>query len=394
MRLSKKVQDITPSSTLAISAKAQELKQQGKDVIGLGVGEPDFNTPDYIIEAAYEAMKSGKTRYTPSSGVLELKEAIVKKFKRDQQLDYKPSEIIVTTGAKHALYTAFEAILEQDDEVIIPAPYWVSYTEQVKLAGGKPVIVKTLEENQFKLTPQQLEDSITDRTQAIILNSPSNPTGMMYTKEELQAVGEVCLKHNLVIISDEIYEKLIYTDDKHVSIAQLSEELKAMTIVINGVSKSHAMTGWRIGYAAGPENVIKAMSNHASHVTSNPTTVSQYAALAAYETNEEALEEMKKVFAERLHILHEKLVAIPGVTCEKPKGAFYLFPNVAEAVKMTGFTSTDEWVTALLEEEMLALVPGSAFGSEDNVRLSYATSTDLLIEAAKRIHRFVINHSS
>lgn len=206
MRLSKKVREITPSSTLAISAKAQELKKQGKDVIGLGVGEPDFNTPNYIIEAAYEAMKSGKTRYTPSSGVPELKEVIVKKLKRDNQLDYKPSEVIVTTGAKHALYTAFEAILEQDDEVIIPAPYWVSYTEQVKLAGGKPVIVKTLEKNQYKLTPQQLQDSITERTQAIVLNSPSNPTGMMYTKEELQAIGEVCLKHNLIIISDEIYE--------------------------------------------------------------------------------------------------------------------------------------------------------------------------------------------
>ncbi len=394
MKLSKKVQNITPSSTLAISAKAQELKKQGKDVIGLGVGEPDFDTPDYIIEAAYEAMKTGKTRYTPSSGVPELKEAIVQKLERDNNLSYKPSEIIVTTGAKHALYTAFEAVLEEGDEVIIPAPYWVSYTEQVKLAGGTPVIVNALEENQFKLSPQQLEDAITDRTRAIVINSPSNPTGMMYTKEELQSLGDICLKHNIAIISDEIYEKLIYTEDKHYSIAQISEELKQMTIVINGVSKSHAMTGWRIGYAAGPENVIQAMSNHASHVTSNPTTIAQYAALAAYETNEDALKEMKVVFAERLHILYEKLIAIPGITCDKPKGAFYLFPNVSEAVKLNGFASTDEWVTALLEEEMVALVPGSAFGAPDNIRLSYATSTDLLIEAAKRIDRFVNKHLS
>ncbi len=394
VRLSKKVQAIRPSSTLAISANAQQLKSEGNDVIGLGVGEPDFNTPNYIIDAAYEAMMQGKTRYTPSSGLPALKDAIVSKLDRDHRLTYKRSEIIVTTGAKHALYTAFQAILEEGDEVIIPAPYWVSYTEQVKLAGGQPVIVETLEENQFKCSPEQLEATITDRTKAIIINSPSNPTGMMYSKDELQQLGDLCEKHDLVIISDEIYEKLIYTNDAHVSMAELSEELKQRTIVINGVSKSHAMTGWRIGYAAGPEHVIQAMTNHASHATSNPTTVAQYAAIAAYNTNEDALLDMKKVFAERLDILHEKLSAIPGITCEKPKGAFYLFPNVKEAVQMTGFTNTDDWVKAILEEEMVALVPGSAFGAPDNVRLSYATSTSLLVEAADRIHRFVKNHRS
>lgn len=394
MRLSKKVQAITPSSTLAISAKAQQLKSEGKDVIGLGVGEPDFNTPDYIINAAYEAMTEGKTRYTPSSGVPALKQAIVDKLKRDHNLTYNTNEIIVTTGAKHALYTAFQAILEQGDEVIIPSPYWVSYTEQVKLADGQPVLVETFEENQFKLTADQFEAAITDQTRAIIINSPSNPTGMMYSKEELQQLGDLCEKYDLVIISDEIYEKLIYTDDAHVSMAELSDALKDRTIVINGVSKSHAMTGWRIGYAAGPERVIQAMSNHASHATSNPTTVAQYAAIAAYTTNEDALLDMKKVFAERLDLLHEKLVAIPGITCEKPKGAFYLFPNVKDAVQMTGFSNTDNWVKALLAEEMVALVPGSAFGAPDNVRLSYAASTDLLIEAAKRIHRFVLKHQS
>lgn len=394
MRLSKKVQAITPSSTLAISAKAQQLKNEGKDVIGLGVGEPDFNTPDYIINAAYKAMTEGKTRYTPSSGVPALKQAIVDKLKRDHNLTYNTNEIIVTTGAKHALYTAFQAILEQGDEVIIPSPYWVSYTEQVKLADGQPVLVETFEENQFKLTADQFEAAITDQTRAIIINSPSNPTGMMYSKEELQQLGDLCEKYDLVIISDEIYEKLIYTDDAHVSMAELSDALKERTIVINGVSKSHAMTGWRIGYAAGPERVIQAMSNHASHATSNPTTVAQYAAIAAYTTNEDALLDMKKVFAERLDLLHEKLVAIPGITCEKPKGAFYLFPNVKDAVQMTGFSNTDDWVKALLAEEMVALVPGSAFGAPDNVRLSYAASTDLLIEAAKRIHRFVLKHQS
>src|SRR5690625_945579 len=392
MKLSNRVKILTPSSTLAISAKAQELKRQGEDVICLGVREPDFNTPDNIIKAAKKAMDDGMTKYTASSGIIELREAIQQKFRNDNNLSYDADEIIVTTGAKHALTTAFQAILEQGDEVIIPSPFWVSYTEQVKLSDGGPVLVQTEEKNDFKLTAKQLEEAITERTKAIVINSPSNPTGMMYTKEELKAIGEVCLKHNIIIVSDEIYEKLIYTGEPHVSIAEISPQLKALTIVINGVSKSHAMTGWRIGYAAGPRHLIAAMTNHASHATSNPTPVAQYATLAAYTEKSASIEQMKDVFSERLDTLYKLLQEIPGVTLRKPHGAFYLFPNVTEAAKNNGFTSVDEWVKALLEEEKVALVPGSAFGAPNNVRLSYATSTDLLIEAAKRIKRFVINH--
>jgi len=392
MSLASRVKSLTPSPTLEISAKAQQLKKEGYDVIGLGVGEPDFNTPNFIIEAAKLAMDEGKTKYTPSSGIPELKQAISKKLKQDNNLLYNPEEIIVTTGAKYALYTLFQVLLNKGDEVIVPAPYWVSYPEQIKLAGGEPVVVETSEASQFKLTPEQLESQITEKTKALIINSPSNPTGMMYDEKELLAIGEICLKNNIIIVSDEIYEKLIYTAEKHVSMAQLSPKLKKNTVIINGVSKSHAMTGWRIGYAAGPQDIVKAMTNFVSHATSNPTSISQYATLAAYETDTDPTLEMRTVFSDRLDTLYNMIINVPGITCDKPSGAFYLFPNVKEAVKMNGFTSTDEWVKALLEEEKVALVPGSGFGSPDNVRLSYATSKDLLIEAAERIERFVTSH--
>src|SRR5690625_2323937 len=274
MELAKRVQTLTPSSTLAISAMAAQLRNEGHDVIGLGVGEPDFNTPDYIIQAAEQAMKEGKTKYTPSGGILELKEAMSDKFRRDNHLDYSVDEIIVTIGAKHALYTLFQVLLNENDEVIIPAPYWVSYPEQIKLAGGNPVIVDTLEENNFKITPEQLEQAITNKTKAIIINSPSNPTGFMYSKDELKALGDVCIKHNLVVVSDEIYEKLIYTDEEHVSIAEISPELKELTIVINGVSKSHAMTGWRIGYAAGNKKIIHAIDRKSTRLNSSHVAIS------------------------------------------------------------------------------------------------------------------------
>ncbi|WP_345239043.1 pyridoxal phosphate-dependent aminotransferase [Pontibacillus salipaludis] len=394
MELAKRVQTLTPSSTLAITAKANELKSQGHDVIGLGAGEPDFNTPEHILDAAKNAMDKGHTKYTPSGGIKQLKQAIVEKFENDQGLTYDPDQVIVTTGAKHALYTLFQVLLNDGDEVIVPAPYWVSYPEQIKLAGGNPVIVSAQEENHFKLTPEQLEQSITDRTKAVIINSPSNPTGMVYSKEELTALGEVCNRKDIMIVSDEIYETLIYGGVSHTSIAQLSEELKERTVIINGVSKSHAMTGWRIGYAAGSKKVIKAMTNLASHSTSNPTTVAQYAALAAYTSSQEEVMTMKEAFSQRLEKLYEWVTAIPGITCMKPQGAFYLFPNVSEAVKLTGFASVDDWVKGILEEEKVALVPGSGFGADQNVRLSYATSLDQLEEAAKRIHRFVEKHQS
>ncbi|GAJ40171.1 pyridoxal phosphate-dependent aminotransferase [Saccharococcus caldoxylosilyticus] len=391
MKLAKRVASLTPSTTLAITAKAKELKAAGYDVIGLGAGEPDFNTPQHIIDAAVKAMNEGHTKYTPSGGLPALKTEIIKKFAKDQQLQYEPSEIIVCVGAKHALYTLFQVILDEGDEVIIPTPYWVSYPEQVKLAGGVPVYVEGLEKNEFKITPEQLKAAITERTKAVIINSPSNPTGMIYTEEELKALGEVCLEHDILIVSDEIYEKLVYGNAKHVSIAQLSPELKAQTIIINGLSKSHSMTGWRIGYAAGNKEIIKAMTDLASHSTSNPTSIAQYAAIAAYSGPQEPVEEMRQAFEERLNIIYEKLVQIPGFTCVKPQGAFYLFPNVREAARMAGYDTVDGFVAALLEEANVALVPGSGFGAPDNVRLSYATSLDVLEKAVERIKQFMEN---
>lgn len=389
IKLAGRVKTLTPSSTLAITAKAKELKAAGHDIIGLGAGEPDFNTPQHIIDAAALSMNEGYTKYTPSAGLPALKEEIAKKLKRDQGLDFELGEIMVGSGAKHVLYTLFQVLLDQGDEVIIPVPYWVSYPEQVKLAGGLPVFVESTESNQFKITPNQLRDAITERTKAVIINSPSNPTGMIYTKDELAALGRVCLEKNILIISDEIYEKLIYSGNVHVSIAQLSPELKEQTIVINGVSKSHSMTGWRIGYAAGNAEIIKAMTNLASHSTSNPTTTAQYGAIAAYAGPQDEVEVMRKAFEERLNTTYEQLIQIPGFTCIKPQGAFYLFPNAQKAAEMTGYHTVDEFSTALLEEAKVAVVPGSGFGTPQNIRLSYATSLDLLEKAVARIKEFV-----
>lgn len=389
MKLANRVQSLTPSTTLAITAKAKELKAQGLDIIGLGAGEPDYNTPKHIIDAALLSMNEGQTKYTPSAGLPKLKEAIAAKLKRDQGLDYKPSEIAVGSGAKHSLYTLFQAILDEEDEVIVPIPYWVSYPEQIKLADGKPVYIVGTEENQYKITKEQLEQAITDKTKAVIINSPSNPTGMLYSREELAAIGEVCLAHDILIVSDEIYEKLVYGNAKHTSIAEISSELKKQTIIINGVSKSHSMTGWRIGYAAGDESIIKAMANLASHSTSNPTTTAQYGAIAAYEGTQEPVEEMRQAFEGRLNKIYDKLVEIPGVSCIKPQGAFYLFPNVKRAVELTGYSNVEDFTTALLEEAQVAVIPGSGFGAPDNIRLSYATSLELLEAAVERIHSFV-----
>lgn len=389
VKLANRVMTLTPSTTLAITAKAKELKDQGENVIGLGAGEPDYNTPQHILDAAVRSMNEGHTKYTPSAGLPALKKAVIGKLERDQGLSYKPNEIIVGNGAKHVLYTLFQVLLNEGDEVIIPTPYWVSYPEQVKLAGGVPVYVEGFESQQFKITAQQLESVITERTKAIIINSPSNPTGVIYSAEELQELGKLCLERNILIISDEIYEKLIYGEHNHVSIAQLSPELKEQTIVINGVSKSHSMTGWRIGYAAGNKEVIEAMTNLASHSTSNPTTTAQYASIAAYNGPQEPVEEMRQAFEHRLEVIYEKLVAIPGFTCVKPQGAFYLYPNVKHAAELTGYQDVDAFVEALLVEAKVAVIPGSGFGTPDNIRLSYATSLDLLEEAVARMKDFV-----
>jgi aspartate aminotransferase len=394
IELANRVKALTPSSTLAITAKAKELKEKGEDVIGLGAGEPDFNTPQHILDAATASMNEGQTKYTPSAGLPSLKRAIIKKFEQDQGLTYKPNEIIVANGAKHALYTLFQVLLNDGDEVIIPSPYWVSYPEQVKLAGGVPVYIEGLEQNQFKVSPEQIKSAITEKTKAVIINSPSNPTGVLYTAEELLELGKVCLEENILIVSDEIYEKLVYEDNKHVSIAQISPELKEQTIVINGVSKSHSMTGWRIGYAAGNKQVIEAMTNLASHSTSNPTTTAQYAAIAAYNGTQEPVEEMRLAFEKRLEIIFDKLIAIPGFSCVKPQGAFYLYPNVKKAAEITGYQNVDDFVEALLVDAKVAVIPGSGFGTPDNIRLSYATSLELLEKAVDRIHQFVASKSS
>ncbi|MET3696083.1 L-aspartate aminotransferase [Bacillus oleivorans] len=394
MKLSNRVAALTPSSTLAITAKAKQLKEEGHDVIGLGAGEPDFNTPSHIIDAAIKSMEEGKTKYTPSGGLSALKEAIKDKLKADQGLEYDLSEIMIASGAKHNLYLLFQALLDEGDEVIIPSPYWVSYPEQVKLAEGTPVFVEGKEENDFKVTVDQLKEAVTSRTKALVVNSPSNPTGMIYSTEELQEIGQFCLERDILIISDEIYEKLTYNGHKHVSIAQLSPEFKEITIIINGVSKSHSMTGWRIGFAAGNKDLIKAMTNLASHSTSNPTSLSQYGAIAAYKGDQQSVEMMRQAFAERLEDVYEKLIQIPGFTCVKPQGAFYLFPNVKKAANMTGFENVDDFAKALLDQALVAAVPGSGFGAPDYLRISYATSKDLLLEALDRIHQFVINNSA
>src|SRR5690606_34753324 len=319
--LANRVKTLTPSSTLAITAKAKELKEQGIDVIGLGAGEPDFNTPDNILNAAKQSMDAGLTKYTPAGGLPALKKAIIDKLARDNNLTYKANEIIVGVGAKHVLYTLFQVILNEGDEVIIPIPYWVSYPEQVKLAGGVPVYVEGTQEQNFKITAQQLRNAITEKTKEVIINSPSNPAGMIYSKEELAELAQVAEEKDILIVSDEIYAKLVYNGIEHYSIAEVSDAVKARTIVVNGVAKSHSMTGWRIGYAAGDATIIKAMTDLASHSTSNATTTAQYATIEAYNGSQDAVEKMRQAFESRLEAIFPKLAAIPGVKVLKPQGA-------------------------------------------------------------------------
>ena len=391
--LSKRVRQLTPSTTLAITAKAKALREEGQDIIGLGAGEPDFNTPEFIIQAAFEAAEAGDTKYTPSGGTVALKDAIIEKTRRDLWMPYERSEVMVASGAKHALSTLFQAILDPGDEVIVPAPYWVSYPEQIKLSDGVPVILETDESSRFKVTRELLEQHITPKTKALVLNSPSNPTGMVYSKEELEMVADVAIKHDLLVISDEIYEKLLYNGATHISIASLPE-MRERTVIINGVSKSHAMTGWRIGYAIGPKEIISAMTNLASHSTSNPTSIAQAASVAAYAEGDAPVEAMRVIFEERLEKIYARLIEIKGLTCLKPEGAFYLFPHVKQAAEMCGFDNVDDWCTAVLSEAKVALIPGSGFGAPDYVRLSYATDPARVLEALDRIEGFITAHTA
>lgn len=393
MELSNKGKDISSSVTLAITAKAKTLKDQGVDVVSFGAGEPDFNTPGNIQEAGIQAIKKGLTRYTPASGILELKEAICRKLSKDNHLENKPSQIVISNGAKQSLYNTLMAICNPGDEVIVPIPYWVSYPELVKLSDGVPVYIETREEDNFKYTKAALEKAITSKTKAIILNSPNNPTGVVYTKNELEMIAELAVKHDIIVISDEIYEKLVYDDTKHISIASLNEEIKKRTVVINGVSKAYAMTGWRIGYTASVEEIAKIMSNIQSHATSNPNSIAQYASVEALNGPQEAIELMRKEFEKRRNYMVEKINSIPNISCSKPDGAFYVMVNISRLIGKTirGFEIKNslDLCAALLETVKVAAIPGEGFGSDSYIRLSYATSMDNIIEGLRRIEEFV-----
>ncbi len=389
--ISQRAKNIKPSPTLAVDSKAKEMKAKGLDVVNFGVGEPDFDTPPHIKEAAMKAIKEGFTKYTPVGGIDELKEAIIEKFERDNALKYSKENIIVSCGAKHSLYNIAQAIFNPGDEVIIPSPYWVSYPDQVILNDAVPVFVETYEEDNFTLRPEILKQKITPRTKALILNSPSNPTGFIYDKKTLQEIAEIALKNNIYIISDEIYEKLIYEGHQHISIASLDEEIKNKTIVVNGVSKSYAMTGWRIGYAAGPVEIIKAMTKIQSQSTSNPTSIAQKAAVAALRGPQDCVEQMRTEFEKRRNYLVEQLNKIKGFSCKMPQGAFYAFPNIKEIFKKKAGThelnTSMDLSIYLLEKAQVALVPGSAFGAEEYLRISYATSLENLKKGIERIKK-------
>ncbi|MBQ2285636.1 MAG: pyridoxal phosphate-dependent aminotransferase [Clostridia bacterium] len=393
MELSRKALQVSASPTLAIDAKFKAMKAEGIDVIGFGCGEPDFDTPDNIKAAAIKAIEEGQTKYTPASGTLALKQAICDKLKRDNGLDYKPSNIVVSNGAKHSLLNAFNAIINPGDEIIVPAPYWVSYTEMIKMADGVPVIIETKEEDDFKFTAQQLRDAITPKTKALVLNSPSNPTGMLYGEAELREIAEIAVENDIFVVADEIYEKLIYDGKQHVSIASFNEEIKDRTIIINGVSKSYAMTGWRIGFTAANEAVTKAMANMQSHAASNPSSISQAAALEAYNGEQETVEEMRKVFEERRNYMVDRINSIAGVSCRKPEGAFYVMMNIKEVFgrEICGkvINTSDDFCEVLLENSLVALVPGSGFGIEGYVRWSYATSMENIVKGLDRLEDFL-----
>lgn len=393
MIYSQKAEKIAPSLTLAITAKAKQLKKEGVDVIGFGAGEPDFDTPENIEEAAIDAIKKGYTRYTPASGINELKEAIVRKFKKDNNLNYKTSNIIISTGAKQCLSNIFQAILNPGDEVIVPVPYWVSYPELIKLSDGVPVFAKCVASNNFKYTREILEESVTPKTKAILINSPNNPLGTVYSKEELTMIAEFAHQHDILIISDEIYEKLIYGNKVHISIASISNDAFARTIVVNGVSKSYAMTGWRIGYTAADEKLIKIMSNIQSHTTSNPNSIAQYASVEALNGEQGSLDIMVNEFAKRRNYMVDKINSIRLLSCIKPEGAFYVMVNISKLFnkKIDNHMITDSlsFSDLLLEYEKVAVIPGIAFGADDYIRLSYATSMDNIINGLSRIEKFV-----
>lgn len=380
---SKKIEHISPSITLEITAKAKALKKKGANVINFAAGEPDSDTPNYIKQAAIKAINNGLTKYTPAAGLPELKEAVSEKLKRDNGLTYKAGQIVISCGAKHALYNLFQALCEEGDEVILASPYWLSYPEMIRLSGARPVIVETGEKT-FKLNPELIKGHITKKTKALIINSPSNPSGTVYSKEELEGLAEIAVKHNIFVISDEIYEKLIYDNLNHVSIASFNKDIYGLTFVVNGVSKSYAMTGWRIGYLAGREDIIKGVSALQSHSTSNPSSISQAAALAAVSAGDESVHKMAIEFEKKRNIMMEGLAEIKGIKCNKPQGAFYCFADISET-GMDGLTFSKK----LLDEEYVAVIPGGAFGLKKYVRLSFATSIEDIKEGIKRLKEWL-----
>jgi len=389
MKLASRVSLIKPSPTLTIQARANALKASGRDIVGFGAGEPDFDTPLNIKEAAIRAIHAGFTKYTPVGGTDELKDAVIAKLQRDNQLTYRRSEIVISCGAKHSLFNVAHVLFEEGDEVLIPSPYWVSYTDIVYLTGAKPVVIKTRIEDGFKLLPAQLEAAITPRTRAIIISYPSNPAGVCYSRNELEELAAVILRKGIMIISDDIYEKIIYDDRPFCTLASLSDELKSISVVINGVSKSYSMTGWRIGYAAGSEEIVSAMTKYQSQNTSNPTSIAQKAAVEALNGPQEGVGKMAREFQKRRDLIVERLTAIDGVTCLRPEGAFYVFPNVGSYYgrsfegKIIGTSA--EMAAYLLDEANVALVPGGDFGHDDHIRISYATSMEQIEKGVERI---------
>lgn len=384
MKVADRIAQVPASMTLVIAAQAKAMKAEGLDVLGFGAGEPDFDTPDHIKAAAKKALDEGKTKYGAAAGEMALREAIARKLNEDNQLPYQPENILVTNGGKHSLYNLMQAMVDPGDEVIIPAPYWLSYPEMVKLAGGVPVLVQTDLSSDFKITPDQLRQAITPRTKFFILNSPSNPTGVVYTPSEIKALGEVLLQHDVWIVSDEIYEKILYDGAEQVSIGSLSRDLFERTFVSNGFAKSYSMTGWRVGYIAGPLEAIKAMTRLQSHSTSNVCTFAQYGAIAALEGSQDCVAEMLAAFAGRRRIILEAIAAIPGLDCPRPDGAFYVFPSI----RKTGMTSQD-FCAELLASHQVAVVPGIAFGEDSAIRLSYALDESSLLKGMERLEHFM-----
>ncbi len=391
--VSKIAEAVRASTTLAVDSLAKQMKADGLDVVGFGTGEPDFNTPDNINMAGIKAICDGKTKYTPAAGIIPLRKAIAQRLKEDCGVDYDYTQIVVASGAKHSVYIALAAITNPGDEIIIPAPFWVSYYEMVRMVGGTPVIVEAGEEQDFKITAEQLEAAITDKTKCLMLNNPSNPTGMIYSKDELSAIADVCVKHDLYILADEIYYQLIYDGIEFTSIASLGEEVKERTLLINGVSKSYAMTGWRVGYCAANKPLAKIMSNFLSHSTGAPSTISQWASVEALTGPQEGIEAMRLAFLERRDYIVKRINSIPDVSCIKPNGAFYVMMNIEKLVgKTLGgklIENDDDFAVALLEKALVAVVPCSGFGMKNFVRWSYAASMENIEKGLDRLEKFV-----